>query len=98
MEAKANAPNILIVDDEIGPRESLRMVLKVGDRELVRERKDGLQERSSLHVDQNGGIGDENHWRPAAAGSSMRRLSSRTVIFSNSAVFGSEIAPSASAR
>ncbi len=28
MEAKANAPNILIVDDEIGPRESLRMVLK----------------------------------------------------------------------
>ncbi len=28
MEAKANASNILIVDDEIGPRESLRMVLK----------------------------------------------------------------------
>ena len=28
MESKANAPNILIVDDEIGPRESLRMVLK----------------------------------------------------------------------
>jgi putative two-component system response regulator len=28
MEAKANAPNILIVDDEIGPRESLRMILK----------------------------------------------------------------------
>jgi hypothetical protein len=27
MEAKANAPNILIVDDEIGPRESLRMIL-----------------------------------------------------------------------
>jgi response regulator RpfG family c-di-GMP phosphodiesterase len=28
MEAKSNAPNILIVDDEIGPRESLRMILK----------------------------------------------------------------------
>jgi putative two-component system response regulator len=28
MEAKANISNILIVDDEIGPRESLRMVLK----------------------------------------------------------------------
>ena len=28
MESKTNAPNILIVDDEIGPRESLRMVLK----------------------------------------------------------------------
>jgi putative two-component system response regulator len=28
METKANAPKILIVDDEIGPRESLRMILK----------------------------------------------------------------------
>jgi putative nucleotidyltransferase with HDIG domain len=28
MEPKANSPNILIVDDEIGPRESLRMILK----------------------------------------------------------------------
>ena len=28
MENKTNAPNILIVDDEIGPRESLRMILK----------------------------------------------------------------------
>jgi len=28
MEAKVNAPNILVVDDEIGPRESLRMILK----------------------------------------------------------------------
>jgi putative two-component system response regulator len=28
METKVNAPNILIVDDEIGPRESLRMILK----------------------------------------------------------------------
>jgi len=28
METKTNAPNILIVDDEIGPRESLRMILK----------------------------------------------------------------------
>jgi putative two-component system response regulator len=28
MEKGANAPNILIVDDEIGPRESLRMILK----------------------------------------------------------------------
>jgi response regulator RpfG family c-di-GMP phosphodiesterase len=28
MEAKRNSPNILIVDDEIGPRESLRMILK----------------------------------------------------------------------
>ena len=28
MEAKGNAPNVLIVDDEIGPRESLRMILK----------------------------------------------------------------------
>jgi putative two-component system response regulator len=28
METKANSPNILIVDDEIGPRESLRMILK----------------------------------------------------------------------
>jgi response regulator RpfG family c-di-GMP phosphodiesterase len=28
MEAKVNAANILIVDDEIGPRESLRMILK----------------------------------------------------------------------
>ncbi len=28
MENKANAPNVLIVDDEIGPRESLRMILK----------------------------------------------------------------------
>ncbi len=28
MEAKTNTSNILIVDDEIGPRESLRMVLK----------------------------------------------------------------------
>jgi response regulator RpfG family c-di-GMP phosphodiesterase len=28
METKTNASNILIVDDEIGPRESLRMVLK----------------------------------------------------------------------
>ncbi|OGP65374.1 MAG: hypothetical protein A2169_07200 [Deltaproteobacteria bacterium RBG_13_47_9] len=28
MENKTNAPNVLIVDDEIGPRESLRMILK----------------------------------------------------------------------
>ena len=28
MEDSANGPNILIVDDEIGPRESLRMILK----------------------------------------------------------------------
>ncbi|NWF91992.1 MAG: response regulator [Syntrophaceae bacterium] len=28
MEAKPNVPNVLIVDDEIGPRESLRMILK----------------------------------------------------------------------
>ena len=28
MEAKVNTPNILVVDDEIGPRESLRMILK----------------------------------------------------------------------
>jgi len=28
MEAKVNSANILIVDDEIGPRESLRMILK----------------------------------------------------------------------
>jgi len=28
MESKNNVPNILIVDDEIGPRESLRMILK----------------------------------------------------------------------
>jgi len=28
METKNNAPNVLIVDDEIGPRESLRMILK----------------------------------------------------------------------
>jgi putative two-component system response regulator len=28
METKAGVPNILIVDDEIGPRESLRMILK----------------------------------------------------------------------
>jgi putative nucleotidyltransferase with HDIG domain len=28
METKTNAPKILIVDDEIGPRESLRMILK----------------------------------------------------------------------
>ena len=28
MEMNANAPNVLIVDDEIGPRESLRMILK----------------------------------------------------------------------
>jgi len=28
METKSNLPNILIVDDEIGPRESLRMILK----------------------------------------------------------------------
>jgi putative nucleotidyltransferase with HDIG domain len=28
METKSNIPNILIVDDEIGPRESLRMILK----------------------------------------------------------------------
>jgi putative two-component system response regulator len=28
MEMKANAPIVLIVDDEIGPRESLRMILK----------------------------------------------------------------------
>jgi response regulator RpfG family c-di-GMP phosphodiesterase len=28
MEPKSNLPNILIVDDEIGPRESLRMILK----------------------------------------------------------------------
>lgn len=28
MENKLNSPNILIVDDEIGPRESLRMILK----------------------------------------------------------------------
>ncbi|MGZ3494972.1 MAG: HD domain-containing phosphohydrolase [Thermodesulfobacteriota bacterium] len=28
METKVNVPNILIVDDEIGPRESLRMILK----------------------------------------------------------------------
>ena len=28
METRTNAPNILIVDDEIGPRESLRMILK----------------------------------------------------------------------
>ena len=28
MESKPNAPNVLIVDDEIGPRESLRMILK----------------------------------------------------------------------
>ncbi len=28
MEPKSNLPNVLIVDDEIGPRESLRMILK----------------------------------------------------------------------
>jgi putative two-component system response regulator len=28
METKVNAPKVLIVDDEIGPRESLRMILK----------------------------------------------------------------------
>jgi len=28
METRTNAPNVLIVDDEIGPRESLRMILK----------------------------------------------------------------------
>jgi len=28
METRVNVPNILIVDDEIGPRESLRMILK----------------------------------------------------------------------
>jgi putative two-component system response regulator len=28
MESKPNTPNVLIVDDEIGPRESLRMILK----------------------------------------------------------------------
>ena len=28
MEIRPNAPNLLIVDDEIGPRESLRMILK----------------------------------------------------------------------
>ena len=28
MEPKVNLPNVLIVDDEIGPRESLRMILK----------------------------------------------------------------------
>jgi response regulator RpfG family c-di-GMP phosphodiesterase len=28
METRVNTPNILIVDDEIGPRESLRMILK----------------------------------------------------------------------
>jgi len=28
MEIKSNVPNVLIVDDEIGPRESLRMILK----------------------------------------------------------------------
>jgi len=28
METKINAPKILIVDDEIGPRESLRMILR----------------------------------------------------------------------
>jgi response regulator RpfG family c-di-GMP phosphodiesterase len=28
MEVKPNIPNVLIVDDEIGPRESLRMILK----------------------------------------------------------------------
>jgi DNA-binding NtrC family response regulator len=28
MENQNNSPNILIVDDEIGPRESLRMILK----------------------------------------------------------------------
>ena len=28
METRINAPKILIVDDEIGPRESLRMILK----------------------------------------------------------------------
>jgi putative two-component system response regulator len=28
METKINVPNILVVDDEIGPRESLRMILK----------------------------------------------------------------------
>jgi putative two-component system response regulator len=28
METKVNAPRVLIVDDEIGPRESLRMILK----------------------------------------------------------------------
>ncbi len=28
METKVNAPKILVVDDEIGPRESLRMILK----------------------------------------------------------------------
>jgi len=28
METRANLANILVVDDEIGPRESLRMILK----------------------------------------------------------------------
>jgi len=28
METRSNVPNVLIVDDEIGPRESLRMILK----------------------------------------------------------------------
>jgi hypothetical protein len=57
-----------------------------------------LQQASSLQIDQHGGVGDKDHCKAAGAGSSMRRLSSRTVMFKSSAVLGPEIAPSASAR
>src|SRR5207302_5906135 len=76
----------------------LVVIKNVGNRKFMRKSKESLQQASSLQIDQHGGVGDEDHCKAAAAGSSMRRLSSRTVIFNSSAVFGSEIAPSASAR
>src|ERR1035437_4640471 len=81
-EARSPAPLHLVV------------IKNVGNREFVRESKESLQQASSLQIDQHGGVGDEDHCNAAGAGSSMRRLSSRTVIFNNSAVLGSRAPPS----
>jgi len=52
METKAGVPNILIVDDEIGPRESLRMILKPSYNVFIAENgHDAIQMIQKIETD-----------------------------------------------
>ncbi len=72
----------------------------IRNRELVVEREDRLKETAPLQIDEHRRIGDEDghSTTPLPTGSSIRLLSSRTLIPSSSAALASEIAFSASAR
>ena len=52
MDINAHLPNVLIVDDEIGPRESLRMILKPNYNVYCAE--DGYCRPSNPQGDRNG--------------------------------------------